>query len=370
MPGLRRSRAAGALRITGAALAAAVLTVTLAAGPAWAAGSARAGGPTIGPVQINPVGHPRLCWQAGGNGSGVTLERCDPALQGQQWSLTSDGVVMNGNGYCLEAGAATALYIDFARQCVGSGPGPGPGPGPGSGPGHKQGGRGQVWQYRAGQLASAGTGACAGPGGPVAAGAPILRRPCPAGSRWSIGYSVVTVAPGPGGGQSGPDGGTFTASVTVADAASAQAAYGVAVTFSLPPHLSASGLHVTGAAGWTCDVRRVTCTGTLPSGASGKVAVTGRLPAARPGTSYAGSSYTVRARAAVTGTSQRPGAHSITSASLAVPVRLAPPLPASPIRFALILIAVAVAALLLAGALLIYITRRRPRHAARRRART
>ena len=137
---------------------------------------------------------PRLCWQAGGNGSGVTLERCDPALQGQQWSLTSDGVVMNGNGYCLEAGPATALYIDFAGQCAGDGPEPGSGPG--------QGGRGQVWQYRAGQLASAGTGACAGPGGPVAPGAPILRRPCsslgPAGSRWSIGYSAVTVKPGPG----------------------------------------------------------------------------------------------------------------------------------------------------------------------------
>jgi hypothetical protein len=62
VPGLRRSRAAGALRITGAALAAAVLT----AGPVWASGSAWAAGPTIGPVQINPVGHPRLCWQAGG----------------------------------------------------------------------------------------------------------------------------------------------------------------------------------------------------------------------------------------------------------------------------------------------------------------
>lgn len=353
MPGLRRSRAAGAL----AALAAAVLTFALSAGPAWAVGSARADGPTIGPVQINPVGHPRLCWQAGGNGSGVTLERCDPVLQGQQWSLTSDGVVMNGNGYCLEAGPATALYIDFAGQCAGSGPGPGPG------------GRGQVWQYRAGQLASAGTGACAGPGGPVAAGAPILRRPCsslgPAGSRWSIGYSAVTVAPGPGGGQRGPDGGTFTASVTVADAASAQAAYGVAVTFSLPPHLSASGLHVTGAAGWTCDVRRVTCTGTLPAGASGWVAVTGRL-----GATGTGGSRTIRARAAVTGTSQRPGAHSITSASMTIPVRPAPPGPASPIRSALILIAVAAAALLLAGALLIYITRRRPRHAARSRSRS
>jgi hypothetical protein len=266
---------------------------------------------------------------------------------------------MNGNGYCLEAGPATALYIDFAGQCAGSGPGPRPG--------HEQGGRGQVWQYRAGQLASAGTGACAGPGGPVAAGAPILRRPCsslgPADSRWSIGYSAVTMAPGPGRGQSGPDGGTFTASVTVTDAVSAQAAYGVAVTFSLPPHLSASGLHVTGAAGWICDVRRVTCTGTLPSGASGQVTVTGRLGAARPGTSC-----TVRARAAVTGTSQRPGAHSITSASLTVPVRPAPPRPAA--RSALLPIAAVAAALLLAGGLLLYLARRRPRHAARSRSRS
>jgi hypothetical protein len=344
VPGLRRSRAAGAL----AALAAAVLTSALSV-PA-----ARAAGPATGPVQINPVGHPRLCWQAGGNGSGVTLERCDPALQGQQWSLTSDGVVMNGNGYCLEAGPATALYIDFASQCAGSGPGPR----------HKQGGRGQVWQYRAGQLASAGPGACAGPGGPVAAGAPILRRPCPAGSRWSIGYSAVTVAPGPGGGQTGPDGGTFTASVTVADAASAQAAYGVAVTFSLAPHLSASGLQVTlpRAAGWTCDVRRVTCTGTLPSGASAKVAVTGRL-GARPG-----SSCTVQARAVVTGTSQRPGTPRIATASLAVPVRPAPPRPAA--RSALLPIAAVAGVLLLAGGVLLYLARRRPRHAARSRSRS
>jgi hypothetical protein len=345
VPGLRRSRAAGALRIIGAALAAAILT----SGPAWAAG------PTIGPVQINAVGHPRLCWQAGGNGSRVTLERCDPAVAGQQWSLTSDGVVMNGNGYCLEAGSVAALYIDFAGQCAGDGSGNG------------QGRRGQVWQYRAGQLASAGTGACAGPGGPVAPGAPILRRPCsspgPAGSRWSIGYSAVTVKPGPGG---GPSGGMFAASVTVADAASAQAAYGIAVTFSPPPRLAASGLHVTGASGWTCDVRRMTCTGTLPSGASGRVALTGRLPAAaRPGTSY-----TVRARAAVTGTSQRPGTPRTATASLTVPVHPAAPRPASGIRSPLLTIAAVAAALLLAGTLLIYVARRRPRHAARARSRT
>jgi hypothetical protein len=352
VPGLRRSRAAGALRITGTALAAAVLTSAVpTAGPAWAAG------PAIGPVQINPVGHPRLCWQAGGNGSDVMLERCDPALAGQQWSLTGNGVVMNGNGYCLEAGPAAALYIDFAGQCAGEGPGNG----------HT--GRGQVWQYRAGQLASAGTGACAGPGSRVAAGAPVVRRPCsslgPAGARWSIGYSAVTVAPGPGPG-GGPAGGTFTASATVANAASAQAAYGVAVTFTLPPQLAASALRVTGrvtgTSGWTCDVRTLTCTGTLPSGASLRVAITGRLPAAaRPGTSY-----TVRARAAVTGTSQRRGTPRTATTSLKIPVDPAAPRPAAGIRSTLLTIAAGAAVLLLAGALLLFAARRRPRHAARR----
>ena len=184
----------------------------------------------------------------------------------------------------------------------------------------------------------------------------------PAGFRWSIGYSAVTVKPGPGPG-GGPAGGTFAASVTVANAASAQAAYGVAVSFRLPPHLAASGLRVTGASGWTCDVRRVTCTGTLPSGASGRVAITGRLPAAaRPGTSYA-----VQARAAVTGTSQRPGAPRTATVSLAVPVRPAAPRAASGPRSPLLPVAAVAAALLLAGALLLFVARRRPRHAARSR---
>ena len=149
-----------------------------------------------------------------------------------------------------------------------------------------------------------------------------------------------------------------------AGALAALAAYGVAVTFTLPPRLSASGLHVTGAVGWTCDVRRVTCTGSLPSGASGQVAVTGRLGATGPG-----GSYTVRARAAVTGTSQCPGVARTATTSLTVMVHSAPR-PASPIRFALILIAAAAGALLLAGALLIYVTRRRPRHAACPRSRS
>ena len=34
------------------------------------AGPASTGGTTIGPVQISALGHPSLCWEAGGNGSG------------------------------------------------------------------------------------------------------------------------------------------------------------------------------------------------------------------------------------------------------------------------------------------------------------
>ena len=78
----------------------AVLVIMVSAGPLSARAS---GGTTIGPVPISVLGHPRLCWQAGGNGSAVTLEHCDRMLQGQRWSLTPDGVLMNGNGYCLEA---------------------------------------------------------------------------------------------------------------------------------------------------------------------------------------------------------------------------------------------------------------------------
>ena len=336
-----------------AALAAASAATAAVAALAWA-GPARGGtvavgaGPTVGPAQINAVGHPALCWQAGGNGSAVTLEPCDPNLQGQQWSLTGDGVLMNGNGYCLEARpgqpAGVPLNIDFAGQCAGDGAGAGPG---GAGPG----GAGQVWRYRAGQFVS--TGICADAGGPVSPGTEIVRHPCPAAAaRWSIGYSAVTVTAGTG---SGPAGGMFRASVTAANAASAQSAYGVTITFSLPPGLAATRLQAAGGALWTCAVRAVTCTGTLPSGASSRIAITGLLPAAaRPG-----DSYTLWAEASVTDTSQRPGT-SGTSTSLAIAVRPAAPEPAAllGIRSPLPLIAAIAAALLLAGALLILLTRR------------
>ena len=198
--------------------------------------AASSGGTTIGPVQISALGHPGLCWQAGGNGSGVTLEHCDRVLQGQQWSLTPDGVLMNGNGYCLEAVPGRPLFIDFAAQCAGA--------------------SSQLWQHHSGQLTSSVTGAsttgagaragvCAVTAAPVSPGAEIVGGSCSwprsapstassprAVSRWSFGYSAVTVTPGRGRGSAG---GAFRASVTVANATSAQAAYGVSVAFTLPP---------------------------------------------------------------------------------------------------------------------------------------
>jgi len=187
--------------------------------PAGAAGQvSTASGTTIGPVQISALGHPRLCWEAAGNGSAVTLEHCDRMLQGQQWSLTPDGVLMNGNGYCLEAVPGGPLLVDFAGQCAGS--------------------PSQTWRYRSGRLAGRET--CAAVAARPVPGAEIVGSACsrPVAdtlSRWSIGRSAVTLTASRGQGPVVPVGGTFGASVTVANAASAQAAYGVSVTFALPP---------------------------------------------------------------------------------------------------------------------------------------
>jgi hypothetical protein len=294
------------------------------------------GGTTIGPVQINPVGHPHLCWQATGNGAPIVLETCDSALQNQQWSLTPDGVIMNGIGYCLEAlpgqPAGVPLYIDFADQCGGS--------------------HGQVWQYNGtnGHLSSQGT--CAVLGGAVSPGTEIVRRSCSRGPRWSIGYSAVTLRPGTG---SGPVGGMFDASVTVANAASAQTAYGVTVTFGPLGGLNAAGLRPP--SGWRCDLWALTCTGTLLAGASGQIDVSGRLPAA----ARSGRSDTLTARARVGGTSQLPG-----QADQAVTVSVSVH-PAAPVAggadssTAVYFLALIVALLLVGGGLLTGLTlRRRP----------
>ena len=237
------------------------------------------------------------------------LEACDPSLRNQEWSLTPDGVLMNGIGYCLEALPSqphgTPLYVDFAGQCDGS--------------------RGQVWTYTGatGHLSSSGSGTCAVPGGPIAAGTQVVRAACgPHGLRWSIGYSAVTLAAGPGRSARG----SYSASVTVANAASAQTAYGVAMTFGLPRNVAATALDaVGGASGFRCDVQTLTCTGTLPAGTSGHIDISGRLPRdAAPD-----ASYTVSARAAVRDTSQRPGTVPTSvlvkvSAATAAPPRLPP----------------------------------------------
>jgi hypothetical protein len=294
------------------------------------------GGTTIGPVQINLVGHPHLCWQATGNGAPILLETCDSALQNQQWSLTPDGVMMNGIGYCLEAlpgqPAGVPLYIDFANQCGGS--------------------RGQVWQYdgTTGRLSS--RGACAALGGAASPGTEVVRRSCSRGPRWSVGYSAVTLRPGTG---SGSVGGMFGASVTVANAASAQTAYGVTVAFGLLRGLAATGLRPP--SGWRCDLRALTCTGTLLAGASGQIGISGRLPA----DARSGRSDTLTARARVLGTSQLPGE---AGKAVTVPVSVHPAAPvaggAGP-STAVYLLAGIVALLLVGGGLLTGLTlRRRP----------
>jgi hypothetical protein len=296
---------------------------------------ASAGGrTTIGPVQINPVGHPRLCWQATGNGDPILLETCDSALQAQQWSLTPDGVVMNGIGYCLEAlpgqPDGVPLYIDFASQCGGS--------------------PGQVWQYTGptGRLSSLGT--CAALGGPLSPGAEVVRSSCSGSTRWSIGYSDVTLRPGTGRGSAG---GPFDASVTVANAASAQTAYRVTVAFGLRRGLSATALR--SAAGWRCDLRSLTCTGALHAGTSGQIDISGRLP----GDARSGRTYTLTARTRVAGTSQLPGTVR-TTASVKVLVRAAAPAAAGAgPSSGLVLLAVVAAVFLVVGGLLIGITVRR-----------
>jgi Ricin-type beta-trefoil lectin domain len=298
------------------------------------------GGRSIGPVQINPLGHPGLCWQASGSGEPILLERCDPTAEAQKWTLTGNGVVTNGIGYCLEAGVGepdgTPLYIDFADQCYGQ--------------------SGQVWRYvsQTGQLSSLGS--CAGLSGPASTGAEIVRSACPGTAspelRWSIGYGAVTVAAD--GTASARAGQAFSAPVTVANAASAQTAYGVTVSFGLPPRLSVTGLVGVGAAaGFVCDVQTVSCMGTLRPGASGRIVVSGRASAGARG------SQAVSARVFVARTSQLPGTVG-TSASLTVRVHATPPAPTpaggGPSGM-LLYVLIAIALILLALVLVVGLTR-------------
>ena len=161
---------AGWARVGGAALAAAALAVSVPA----VASAAVASPAQTGPYQVSAGGAPGLCWQAAANGSPVTLEHCDRAAQGQQWTLTSDGVFMNGNGYCLEAGTGDSLFIGFDGQCGGAADG-------------------QQWAFSGGQLRSrAGTG-CAAPAGPLVPGTAIVTGAC-GRARWGFGPSPAPAA--------------------------------------------------------------------------------------------------------------------------------------------------------------------------------
>lgn len=317
-----------------------------------------AGGTMIGPVQINPLGHPGLCWQASGAGEPILLERCNPTAETQMWTLTGNGVVTNGIGYCLESGVGepdgTPLYIDFADRCFGQ--------------------SGQVWRYvsRNGQLSSLGS--CAALSAPASVGVEVVRGACPSTAspllKWSIGYGAVTVTAD--GTASVRAGHVFSVPVTVANAALAQTAYGVIVSFALPPRLSVTGLAGVGAAaGFVCDVQTVSCTGTLSPGASVRIVVSGRASASARG------SQAVSAKVFVARTSQLPGTTN-TSASLTVSVRAAPPAhkaPGGEPSGMLLYVLIAIALILLAVVLLLGLTRpgwrllyqghrRQPAHAA------
>jgi hypothetical protein len=196
---------AGIARLIGVALGALVAVVFSV--PA-VAGAAQ--GPTqLGPAQINAAGRPDLCWQAAGNGSPVTLEHCDSAVQGQQWALTG-GVLMNGNGYCLEAGTGPALFIGFNAQCGG--------------------GSGQLWTFSriTGHLSSRGGTGCAAVNGSLVPGTAVVRGSCGGGARWSFGDSAVhQTAPQPGTAPARPPvAGTRVAGAVVAGAAASGPAAG------------------------------------------------------------------------------------------------------------------------------------------------
>jgi hypothetical protein len=272
---------AGLTRLLAAALGGLAAAVLSSPGVVWAADST--GGPVAGPAQINAPGQPGLCWQAEGNGSPVTLEHCDQGVQGQQWTLNGDGVLLNGNGYCLEAGTGGSLFAGFDGQCDG-------------------GETGQQWAFSGttGQLSSRGPAGCAGPDGALEPGTAIVAGACDSSARWSFGYSAVTLAAGSG---TGTAGGPYRAVVTAANGASAQTAYGVSVRLTAPSGLRVTGLTGPGAA-WTCRVTTMTCTGTLAAGTAAAITMTGRVPAGvRPG-----RSYRVTATASVQGTSPAPDA--------------------------------------------------------------
>jgi hypothetical protein len=154
-------------------VAAAGVTAIVTGLPVAAAATVASPGPA-GPYPVHAAASPGLCWQAAGNGSPVTLETCDQTVQGQQWTLTGNGVFMNGNGYCLEAGTGDRLYLGFDGQCGGTA-------------------RSQQWAFRDGQWHRRATAVCAAPAGSLAPGTAIVAGACDRAS-WSFGASAAAAS--------------------------------------------------------------------------------------------------------------------------------------------------------------------------------
>lgn len=282
------------------------------------------GGLPIGPVKLSPLGHPKLCWEAWGNGSPITLQSCDTTLQGQEWTFTANGVLMNGNGYCLQNGgsaqssssATGSLYLSFTGQCAGS--------------------KSQNWTFTGAtdSIENPPGHLCASvPGGTPVTGATLVARGCGStGSwaSWSQGDSDLTLSgPNPqtsthththsnaksqtGAGsnvnanpQSGSSGAgghrAFSANVTVSNGAKAMTAYTASVALRLPTGLTATKLTGTGAlSGWTCRLHTLDCRGNLPGSSTGSITVTGTVFTRTAVTAVEGP---VTAHATVVGTNQ------------------------------------------------------------------
>jgi hypothetical protein len=151
-------------------VAAAGVTAIVTGLPVAAAATVASPGPA-GPYPVHAAASPGLCWQAAGNGSPVTLETCDQTVQGQQWTLTGDGVFMNGNGYCLEAGSGDRLFIGFDGQCGGTA-------------------TGQRWAFGNGQLRSRAAAVCAAPAGAPEPGTAVVTAAC-GRPQWSFGVRAA-----------------------------------------------------------------------------------------------------------------------------------------------------------------------------------
>ncbi len=339
------------------AVSAIVLAIIVAGGIAHAS-VVQSVGPPVGPASVSPLGHPGLCWQAGGNGSAITLEACETAVQGQLWTFTSNGVLMNGNGYCLQNGGPSqsdpqpnaSLFLSFSGQCAAA--------------------ASQEWTFSGvtSGIKNTPDDLCAYvQGGGLVPGAEIVGRRCGStgsGDMWSQGVSDLTLS---GASRSASTRAqrpastrrAFTAEVTVSNAARATTAYAASVTVRPPSGLTVTKLAGTGdLSNWTCTVRMLKCSGNLVAGSSGQITIGGTVASRSPADA-------MTAHAAVMRTNQ--ARHAIRSA--AIPVRVfamttGGAAQASPSHGALssstVTFGVIVAGLLLAlGIFLAIITRRR-----------